>query len=238
MRCEETFVRNALVSYLGGSSIVSSDEGEDPPDFYLIIEGRRVAVEVTRLVQSTFDENGTLDNRLTQDMFGLKLVDKLNEELGPCLPENMYIDLSIEVPVSDPTLFTKKLFDLVKKIAACHPTIPKQKFIIAESRITILTIQERRDKKIVGYIINKNSSADILLNAEISISERIIVKNISCQKLFPIGPVWLAMLNDYMLADAHTYTRALGSLDLQHNFEKLFLISNEGVVTEFHNKRN
>lgn len=58
MRPDEQFVAQSLVNFLGGSSSVSIEDGEDPPDVYLNLGVNRIGVEVTRLSQFAVDPNG------------------------------------------------------------------------------------------------------------------------------------------------------------------------------------
>jgi len=56
MREDEIFGATAVVNYLGG--IASFSPGEDPPDFWLDIGGRKVALEVTQLSPLSFGNHG------------------------------------------------------------------------------------------------------------------------------------------------------------------------------------
>src|SRR5882762_6282616 len=102
MRPDEAFVAQALVDFFGGPSTASATDGEDPPDLYLNLAGNRVGVEATRLSESTFDPNGTKGNRATQDEFGVRLLNKLDAELGPSLPNDTSLYLNIKLPVHKP----------------------------------------------------------------------------------------------------------------------------------------
>lgn len=102
---------------------------------------------------------------------------------------------------------------------------------IEGSRASISVIPERpTGKKIVGFVVNTNSSADIGLNARLVLEDRIRTKNVICALL--TKPIWLAVLNDYWLADADTYTVACRQLTLSHCFERIFLVSDRGAVDE------
>ena len=85
-------------------------------------------------------------------------------------------------------------------------------------------------KKIAGFVVNTNSSADIGLNARLVLEDRIRTKSKICASL--PRPIWLAVLNDYWLADADTYAVAGRQLNLQHCFERIFLVSDRGAVNE------
>jgi hypothetical protein len=232
VRRDEAFVAWALVEFLGGPSVASASDGPDPPDLYLTIGGAsRVGVEVTQLSQFTFEPDGTLGNRSTQDSFGLRLVDDLNDSIGPSLPEDLSLLIGLWVPVSNPARFRKLLTAWVTEIAATPEKGWKQERKIDGSRTSVSVIPERPSgKKIVGFVVNTNSSADIGLNARLVLQDGIRRKSSICAGL--PKPIWLAVFNDYWLADADTYAAVARELKLTHCFERIFLVSDEGAVTE------
>jgi hypothetical protein len=233
MRGEEAFVCRALVDFLGGPSVASGSDGDDPPDFYLTIGGLRVGVEVTRLSQFTFEPDGTLGNRATQDSFGIRLIEDLNTKLGPLLPENVSLLIGLHVPVPRAARFRKEVTDWVTQLLAAPTPATKYKRNLEGSNVSVSVIPERLSgKKIVGFVVNKHSSADILLNARLVLEERIQTKSKLCKSLAATGPIWLAVLNDYWLADTDTYAAAYRQLKIRHCFERLFLVSEDGAVSE------
>jgi hypothetical protein len=99
------------------------------------------------------------------------------------------------------------------------------------SKASISVVEQRPSgKKIAGFVVNKNSSADIGLNACLVLEDRIRTKADACAGL--PKPIWLAVLNDYWLADADTYTNASSALKVKHCFERIFLVSDQGAVSE------
>jgi len=231
MRREEEFVGRSLVEFFGGPSCASVSEAEDPPDLYLTVGASRAGVEVTQLSQLTFERDGTLGNRTTQDFFGIRLLNDLNAKLGSSLPDDVTLLIGLWVPVSNATRFRKGLADWVMKIASAPGKGFKEERKIEGSRTSISVIPERPSgKKIVGFVVNMNSSADIGLNARLVLEDRIRTKSKICNPL--PKPIWLAVLNDYWLADAETYAAASRQLKLDHCFERIFLVSDQGVVNE------
>lgn len=233
MRSEEALVCHALIEFFGGPLIVSGADGEDPPDIYLTFASSRVGVEVTRLSQFTFEQDGTLGNRTTQDSFALRLLEDLDMMIGPSLPDDISFLVSVEVPVLHAARFRKELMDWVAKVADSSVLGVKHERMIDDSKVSISIIPLRpSEKKIVGFVVNKNSSADILLNARLVLEDRIRIKSNLCDPLAKVGPIWLAVLNAYWLADAETYTLASRQLNIMHCFERVFLVSENGVVNE------
>jgi hypothetical protein len=231
MRIDEEAVGQALVDFLGGHSVVSASDGDDPPDLYLFFAASRVGVEVTRLSQITFEQDGSLGNRATQDSFGLRLIERLNTDIGPSLPDSTSLLIGVWVPVKNPSRFAKGLTRFVKQISETPKMGTHEEQEIEGSKVCITVIPLRpSEKKVVGYIVNKNSSPDIGLNARLILEERIRTKSSICEKL--PKPIWLALLNDYWLADTDSYEIAAHNLRISHCFQRLFLVSTTGTVTE------
>ena len=73
LKADEKFVKDSLVQYFGGPDLVKAWEGEDPPDIYINIKGKTLAVEITSLSPVSFSQDGTIENRTTQDCFAINL---------------------------------------------------------------------------------------------------------------------------------------------------------------------
>lgn len=231
MRNDEEFVGRALVGFFGGPSNASVSDGEDPPDLYLRVGDLRIGVEVTRLSQFTFEPDGTLGNRVAQDFFGIRLLNELDAKVGPMLPEDISLLIGLWVPVSNASRFKKSLIEWVTQIARAPKQGFKEDRRLDGSRTSISVIDRRPSgKTIVGFVVNENSSADICLNARLVLQDRIQTKADICARL--PRPIWLALLNDYWLADADTYAVAGRQINLSHCFERIFLISDQGAVNE------
>ena len=231
MRPDEEFVGKALANYFGGPGKASVSHGSDPPDICLTVGTTSIGVEVTQLSQFTLEPDGTLGNRMTQDFFGLRLLDGLNSQVGPSLPADVSLLVGLWVPVLNAARFRRAVSEWVKSVASSPKMGFKEECQIDGSKVTISVIPERPSgKKIVGFVCNKNSSADIGLNARLVLEDRIRRKNDICCSL--PKPIWLAVLNDYWLADENTYLLAARTIELAHCFERIFLVSDEGKVSE------
>jgi hypothetical protein len=231
MRSEEKFAGESLVQYLGGPTCASISDGNDPPDLFLSIGAERIGVEVTRLSQFTFEADGGLGNRATQDAFASRLIDEFDAEFGPLLPDNVSLLIGLWVPVADARAFRKTLRAWVQEVAGAPPDGYEHERNIVGARVRLRVIPRRASgRRIVGYISNANSSADIDLNARVMLENRIRTKNEVCACLS--GRVWLALLNDYWLADHRTYVVASRALRIAHCFERILLVSDGGGVME------
>lgn len=234
LKPDEQFVSDSLVKYFG-SDAVTSQEGEDPPDIYLTINGKKIAVEITRLSPVSFDENGGMQNRNTQDIFGVNLCNELDSKLKSKVPPEIDVVLALHVPVNNPRRYKKELFKLIESILDKEIKVgSRQTASVLGHKVDINFVSNRAHskKKIVGVIFNDNSNAHILSNAITIMKDRILEKGQKCKNILPSGTKWLALLNDYWLADSDTYSQAIKSISTKHGFEKIFLVSDHGAVSE------
>ena len=231
MRPDEKFVGDALVQFLGGPSVATVTVGDNPPDLYLDLKTARVGVEVTRLPEPMFDPNGTSFNRATHDTFAIRLLHELDANLGPSVPDSVSLYVVIRVPVGNGARFRKCLTDWLREILAAPELGTYQREI--ESSKTEISVIPRRPvgKRIAGLVTTQSFfSRNILQNARLILEDRIKTKSARCSEL--TKPLWLAMLNDYWLADTDCYGEASGQLKLSHCFDRFFIVFDSCAVSE------
>lgn len=232
LKPDEIFVRDSLINFFGPDR-ASAEEGEDPPDIYLTINNKKVAVEITRLTSISFDQNGHPQNRSTQDNFGCDLCDEINSTLKEKVPQEIDIVLTLHVPVINPRKFKAILLDHLNRILDeglhCGDEISVD---VAGSSVEINMIPHRKHskKKIVGIIMNNNSRPELQLNADIILANRIMDKVRKCEKILQQGETWLALLNEFWLADFDSYSNSLKNVPLKHDFKRIYIVSDAGIV--------
>ena len=72
--------------------------GEDPPDAYLTLPSREVAVEISTLAQLIRDDRGTR-SRISDDARGIQLIQELNAQLQHLLPNDVSIGITVRSPL-------------------------------------------------------------------------------------------------------------------------------------------
>jgi len=238
VRPEEEFVKNSVINYLGGC--IEAAAGEDPPDYYFTIDGVRVAVEVTQLVEASYDEHGRPKNRRTEDGFSANLCDQLNTQLGRYLPEGLALLLVIFGPIKVPRRFKKNLHQQVGKLVHDTGVTPgwERTYDIDGNKVRVHVVPQhsQSQKRITGLIENCDTTPFIKQNASVILASRINAKQAIMSKLSWSGPKWLCLLNDFWLADHETYAMALAEMTISHEFEKIFLVSLEGKIHVLYEK--
>jgi len=228
----EEFVKDCLVKHFG-PNISKAQEGEDPPDIYLTINNKKIAVEITRLTPISFNQNGVTQNRYTQDCFADNLIKEFDSKLKDRIPLGIDISLTFSVPVTNPRKYKKILFKyLTKKLeeGVTVGEVAEVELSGSKVRVSFIPHMDQSLKKIVGIIENKGSNPDVLKNAKVILEERILDKVEKCERIQSQGLKWLALFNDYWPANYNTYARALSNISVKHDFESIFIISDEGQV--------
>lgn len=220
LREDEHFVIEALCASYDGTWRI----GEDPPDAYMSLSENEVAVEISILTQHVVSKSGKSVPRLSQDSGVLRLCDEVNEELKNVIPSGVYILLTISAPLNK---IRQTKADLINEIIGIvQKKAPNEQVVeINQNKVTIQLISGDRPygKKVVGIVPNQNSSPDILANVQCILSERINDKVNKCSNIVH-RPLWLALFNDYWLAEPDTYELAMKNLSITHPFDKICLV--------------
>jgi ASC-1-like (ASCH) protein len=235
LKPDEEFVKNCLLKHFGARA--TAWEGEDPPDIYIKVKGKTIAVEITRLSPVSFDQDGVPQNRNTQDCFGINLCNELDSKLKNDVPPEVDILLILYIPVENARKYKKELHACLKEtLAKGIKSGDRLEFNLSGAKVNIAVIPNRDDslKKIVGGIVNNNSSPHIQSNAAVILADRILDKIEKCKNIQHQVPLWLALYNDYWLADYETYSQAINNISIQHYFEKIFVVSDTGVVNQIY----
>lgn len=240
LRPEEMFVLFRIINWLGGSDLAKSREGEDPPDAYITVGDVTSLLEITQLSEFIVNKDGSIESRLTQEMFGMRLSNELDKQFRDSIQEGISLLINLKLPVARPSIFKNQLHQAVHELILDGNFPKKWKTLIVDGeKVGILATQ--RDpaglKRIIGIIESKNASPIILPNAQAILDNRLNIKNEICANLPFKGPRWLALLNQYWLADVETYRLALRESKVIHQFERIFFVQDTGDVQVLYDKK-
>jgi len=183
-----------------------------------------VAVEITILTQHVVSKSGKQVPRLSQDNGVLRLCNEINKELKNDIPSGVYVQLILSSPLNKIRQTKADLIGEIKVLTQ-EKTPNKQDLEINQNKVEIhLTLgDEPSGKKVIGVVPNQNSSPKIFSNVLYILSERIKDKVKKCRSIAH-RPLWLALFNDYWLAEPNTYELAMKKLSITHPFDKICLV--------------
>jgi hypothetical protein len=227
LRKDEEFVIDAISRAFSGTW----RSGEDPPDAYLMMDNREIAVEISILMQSRFDGRGGTVSLLSDAMSPMRLADELNDDLKSEIPDGRGVILVLKWPFSNMRAVKDHLAREICQLLSSGDSTRQLK--IAGNEITI----EIRSHGGPGCVTAVGTPSalplyDVQTTACCALQERITAKAEKCRSLKFTGPVWLALLDCYRLADVETYQRAMTMFSVNHPFEKILLVSRDDSVDE------
>lgn len=250
----EKFVAESLQSYFKKTfDDVTFEDGGDPPDIYLKIGDRKIAVEITDIDQNV------LKSRKTIDYGYLKFIDNLDKEFAHLINDDKKILLFFHHNYAKVSIISKKFkkyfkslidVDTLKINNSIEDNINDVSF-----KISILPMPKNGTRKIAGSAMpfggkvkksrDINTVLDTISDCHLSgqtfniVNDRIYDKNIKCKDTEK--PIWLALFDNYY--NKFTYFDNQEHLEHYKNtfesvedfgiFDKILVIFENGDVLEF-----
>lgn len=226
LREDERFV----IASIAHSLSATWHPGENPPDAYLRLDASTIAVEISTLTQHVTDDRGTRP-RLSDDTATANFVNALNDELSHLIPDGYTVGLVLSSPILEYRKTKAQLAQTIRHYVADLQSLQTDRKLQINGNTITVSLTRHGDtqyKKVSAVFMNRSSSPNILTNAANILEDRSATKTRKCAHL--LGPIWLALLNDYWLTDADTYRLALSQLKLQHPFQRILLVNGDGSV--------
>jgi hypothetical protein len=224
LRGDENFVIDSVARSFSGTW----RSGENPPDAYLSVNNREVAVEISTLMESRNDGRGGTVSVASDYTPPGQLANELQEELQAEIPFGRGVILDLKWPF----LNKRALRGEIRQLLLSAQT--ERKLKIEGNEIAIKISSDSGCPGRVDAVISSSALPryDIPTTAWCILQERVAAKAEKCRSLKFKGPVWLALRNRYLPADAETYRRAMKMFAIDHPFEKILLVSRDGSVDE------
>ena len=250
----EKFVAESLQSYFSKTSnSVNFEEGDDPPDIYLKIDDKKIAVEITDIDQNV------LKNRKTIDYGYLNFIDNIDKEFGDLIGADKKILLFFHHDYAKVStiskIFKKYLKSLIDADELKIDDSIENNINDVSFKISILPMPKNGTRKIVGSAMpfggkvkksrDINTVLDTISDCHLSgqtfniINDRITDKNIKCKSIEK--PIWLALFDNYYnkftyfdnLEHLEHYKKSFECVKYFGVFEKILVIFENGDVLEF-----
>jgi len=208
------------------------ERGENPPDTYFTIAGKRIAVEVTTVKQRVAGRADLAKPGLRFDRVALRFVRRLQDALCEAVPDGKTMILTITAPIQMPSKTAAVLEDKIRTCLARRSVPAEAKDTIHGNGIKVCLVKNgfRRASKVVGFVHNPESDPDVLLDMTRSLIERI---GAAAGKRAPArlsGDRWLVLANENGPSHIETYRHVYSQLSLPNDFKKILMVSAGGRV--------
>ena len=141
-------------------------KGSDPPDAYIMVDGKRFAVDIIALKRRGTDQGNDARPRLRFDKVATRLIERLQATLGDTVPDGMTVLLTVTAPIRLPSKTAASLEDKIQTLLGRGSPGRDEKDTIHGNgvQIQLLRDESRRAPKMIGFVHNADSDPRVLLN--------------------------------------------------------------------------
>ena len=203
------------------------EQGEEPPDAYLTIARKRIAVEVTTIRRRIADRGGPTKSGLRFDRVALRLVRRLQAALGESVPDGKTLIVTITAPIRVPSKTAAALEDTIRTCLARRSAQADVKDTIHGNEIRVRLVKggSKRTTKVIGFVHNPDSDAGVLLDIAHSLIECIGAKAGEGAPPGFAGDRWLVLAGEDRLSHVEPYRHVYAQLSIPTDFKKILMIA-------------
>jgi hypothetical protein len=208
------------------------EKGEDPPDAYLTIARKRIAVEVTTIKQRIADRGRLAKPRLRFDRVALGLVRRLQATLCEFVPDGKTVILTIAAPIRVPSKTAAALEDKIRTYLARRSAQMEASDTIHGNQIRVRLVKggSRRTSKVIGFVHNPDSDPEVLLGITHALIEGIGAKAGKRAPARFAGDRWLVLVCEDRLSHIEPYRQVYSRLSIGTDFKKILMVLAGGRI--------
>ena len=144
----------------------TQEKGSGAPDAYLMVAGKRVAVDIATLKRRGAGQSNAAKTRLRFDKVATRLMERLEAALGESVPDGMTVLLTITAPIRLPSKTAAALEDKIQTLLGRGLRGRDEKDTIQGNRVHIRLLRDESERapKMIGFVHNSDSDPLLLLN--------------------------------------------------------------------------
>ena len=206
--------------------------GDGPPDAYMTVGGRRIALDVAVIAQQRPGRKRVAKARLREDVVARRVLRDIESALRAHVPDGKTIILTLGAPIKVPKKLVAALTNTLLTYLKSGAEEAEEKKTILGNRVRfrVLNDNSKWNAKVIGFVFSGDPEPGILANAMRSLHGEIAAKAKTRMPERFAGDRWLVLGNDHWIADIKTYRRAYSQLSPPHNFRKILMVFDGGRV--------
>ena len=207
------------------------EKGSDPPDAYIMLAGKRVAVDIKTLSPRGTGQDSAAKLRLRFDKVATRLTERLRATLGETVPDGMTVLLTITAPIHLPSKTAASLEDKIQTLLGRGAPGRDQKDTIHGNRVHIRLLRDKceRAPKMIGFVHNSDSDPLLLLNMARELLE-LINAEAGRRAPRPAGDRWLVVISGAGISSLEAYRYIYSQLRMAIGFKRILMVFSDGRV--------
>jgi hypothetical protein len=230
MRVLKKQERTAIEAVAGRFS-ATWETGSDPPDAFIMVAGKRVAVDITTLKRRGAGHSNDAKPRLRFDRVATRLIERLQATLGETVPDGMTVLLTITAPIRLPSKTAAALEDKIQTRLGRGTPGRGEKGTIHGNRVRIRFERDdsERAPKMIGFVHNADSEPLLLFNMTRELLDLISAEAGRRAPRFA-GDRWLVVISGGRISCLEAYRYIYSQLRMTTDFKKILMVFADGGV--------
>lgn len=181
--------------------------GDGPPDAYLTVGGRRIALDVAVIAEQRPSPERVVKERLREDVVARRVVRDIESALHAHVPDGKTIILTLGAPIKVPNKLVAALTDalLVYLESGAEEADERRTILGSRIRFRVLNDTPKWNAKVIGFVFSGDPEPGILANAVRALHDEITAKTKTRMPEGFDGERWLVLAGDPGNADIKTY---------------------------------
>jgi hypothetical protein len=205
------------------------EEGNNPPDAYITVAGKRVAVDITTLKRRGTGQGNTAKPRLRFDKVATRLIERLQATFGQTVPDGMTVLLTISAPIRLPSKTAASLEGKIQTLLGLGSRGRDEKATVHGNRVQIrfLRHESERAPKVIGFVHNSDSDPLLVLNMT---GELLDLINAEAGRRAPrlAGDRWLVVISAGGISCLDAYRYIYSQLRVASDIKKILMVFGAG----------
>jgi hypothetical protein len=208
-------------------------QGGVPFDAYLVVAGKRVAVDIRTLKRRGAGQGNAARPRLRFDKVATRLTDRLRSTLGDIVPDGTTVVLTVTAPIRVAAKTTTGLEDRIQTVLARRSPGRDEKATINGNRVQIRMLRNRSERapKFIGFVHNADSDPLLLLDMTRELLE-LFSAEAGRRATTRAGDRWLVVISGRESSCLEAYRDIYSQLRMATGFKKVLVAFGDGRVGE------
>ena len=221
----------AAIEAVAGRFSATWEKGSDPPDAYLMVAGKRVAVDITTLKRRGTGQGNAAKPRLRFDKVATRLIEGLQATLGETVPDGMTVVLTITAPIRLPSKTAAALEDRTQTLLGRGSPGRDEKDTIHGNRVRIRLLRDESERapKMVGFVHNPDTDPVLLLNMTRELLD-LISAEAGRRATRLAGDRWLVVISAEGISCLEAFRYIYSQLRIATDFKKILMVFGDGRV--------
>ena len=206
-------------------------KGSAPRGAYIIVAGKRVAIDIAILNRRGTGQGDATKPRLRFDKVATRLIERLQTTIGKTAPNDMTVLLTITAPIRLPSKTAASLEDRIQTLLGRGSPGRDEKDTIHGNRVQIRLLrgESERAPKMIGFVHNSDSDPLLLFDMTRDLLE--LVSTEAGRRVPRLaGDRWLAVISAGGIQCLEVYRYIYSQLGMATDFNKILMVFGDGRV--------